>query len=46
MVHDPINLAERSVEDIHTFHADTKSARQVFRDREVDFSEASQASAT
>ena len=39
-----INLAERSVEDIHTFHADTQAARRVFREQEIDFSQAAQVS--
>jgi hypothetical protein len=37
-----VNLADRTVQDIHTFHADTQAARSVFHDRGIDFSEAAQ----
>lgn len=40
-----IDLEARSVEDIHTFHADTRAMRRVFREREVDFAMSEQVSA-
>lgn len=40
-----LDPARRAVEDIHTFHPDTRAARESFRARGVDFSDPVQASA-
>ncbi len=39
-----VDLANRNVDDIHTFHAETKSARAAFAEHDIDFSVASEAS--
>ena len=38
-----VDLESRTVEDIHSFHADTQAARAVFAEESVDFSVATQA---
>ena len=40
-----VDLAGRRVEDLHTFHADTREARKRFAEKQVDFSEAARVSA-
>jgi len=39
-----VDVAGQRVEDVHTFHADTRAARRRFAEEQVDFSEAAQVS--